>query len=263
MAKTCWMITSRTTAHTQNLQPSTLVSGSPHNPPGGAASTFSLLSLQIVKSRILTYVIKSALSVSFSNVNYSSGLDASCHKFSGWFTPTSSSGEPAKSFSHDPHPHHRHYHHHPHNHHSHYNHYLCDIASVQSILGGTSMARRSSRSFIIGWPQYNLDGIWILNQIDVIARWTCGLVQHVENLSVASQSLSNTLRRGIQTWQTLVRATSTHCWRGQSTISFVSPHQHVICALERELTKWLHSLYYLAVWWPYLTAFWKQIDHGI
>ena len=142
--------TSRTTAHTQNLQPSTLVSGSPHNPPGGATSTFSLLPLQIVKSRIMTYVIKSALSVSFSNVNYSSGLDASCHKFSGWFTPTSSSGEPAKSFSHDPHFHHRHYHHHPHNHHSHHNHYLCDIASVQSILGGTSMARRSSRSFIIG-----------------------------------------------------------------------------------------------------------------
>ena len=200
-------------------------------------------------------------------MNYSSGLDASCHKFSGWFTPTSSSGEPAKSFPHDPHFHHRHYHHHPHNHHSHHNHYLCDIASVQSILGGTSMARRSSRSFIIGWPQYNLDGIWILNQIDVIARWTCGLVQHVENLSVASQSLINTLQRGIQTWQVLVRAnfhsTSTHCWRGQSTISFVSPHQHVICALERELTKWLHSLYYLAVWWPYLTAFWKQIDHGI
>ena len=142
-----------TSAHTQSLQPSTLVSGSPHNPPGGATSTFSLLSLQIVKSRILTYVIKSALSVSFSDVNYSSGLDASCHKFSGWFTPTSSSGEPAKSFSHDPHPHH------PHNHHSHHNHYLCDIDSAQSILGGTSMARRSSRSFIIGWPQYNLDGI--------------------------------------------------------------------------------------------------------
>ena len=81
--------------------------------------------------------------------------------------------------------------------------------SVQSTLGGTSKAQQSSPSSIIGWvltfymqppklPKVlfqNHNSWWKAD-----ARWTCGLVLPVENLSAASQSLNSTLPQGIQIW---------------------------------------------------------------